>query len=337
MATLECATRYFDGHSSRPQPATLTLQGTDLELRFGGVDAGRRYARGEVDVAEPWPGCPTPLALPDGGTAWVGVEGQALVRELRSGRRLAAVRLIASWLAVLCCLALLLALLVWFEREGAGWLAERALPLVPHSVDAGIGAKAWEQFDARWLVASQHGSRCDRLRRRLQSLAPAYADAGPVDLQCRRFKDEAGFNAFTLPGGRIVMLDGMLERLDDDEVVAVLGHELGHVAHRDTMRELLHSFGMVAAAGVVLGDFSTLASTLATGLDGLSYSRDVERSADAYGLAFLDRVGLDRSVLRSVWRKLGVVEGGSGGGAVPGWISTHPSTDERLRAAQSAR
>lgn len=145
--------------------------------------------------------------------------------------------------------------------------------------------------------------------------------------------DDGGFNAFALPNGTLVVLDGITNKLSDDELLVVLGHEVGHVVHRHSMKHVVQAFSLLAVANVMLGDFSSVAATAVSALQTFRYSRDAEREADAYGRGWARQAGLPPGTEAAVWRKFKVAVDGRGADAVPGWLSTHPSTDERLNEA----
>lgn len=64
-------------------------------------------------------------------------------------------------------------------------------------------------------------------------------------------------NAFALPGGHIVLFEGLLKNASSpEEVAGVIGHEMGHVAHRDPTRLALRSAGSIGVLGLLLGDFA---------------------------------------------------------------------------------
>jgi Zn-dependent protease with chaperone function len=107
-----------------------------------------------------------------------------------------------------------------------------------------------------------------------------------------------GANAFALPGGIIVLTDELLQRLPDDEVVlGVLAHELGHVRQRHGMRMLVQTTLLGAATSVAFGDFSTLLAGAPALLGQLAYSRDFERDADAEAISMLRANGISPLVM----------------------------------------
>jgi Zn-dependent protease with chaperone function len=340
MPSTECAgdAHLFDGRSSTRHDVHWQVQGRELVLH-GPTVAPQRWPLAALHGGESWPNLPWPISGPDGATLWLRPHAQAsLGPRLRGGaRRSIAARLSASWPAALLCTALLIAVLAWFDRQGAALAAREVLHLVPERVDAAIGEQAMQLLETQWFEASKlDEERQWQLRKRFTDAALHDAPQLTFQLEFRRMKGEAGFNAFALPGGTIVLLDGMAERLSDDEVMVVLAHELGHVAHRHSLNGLVRSFGLLAVAGTVLADFSQVAATTVATLQGLRHQRDAEREADTYGARFSAAMGLAPEVTHSLWRKLQAEEHDAGADAVPRWLSTHPSTAERLREAARA-
>jgi Zn-dependent protease with chaperone function len=167
------------------------------------------------------------------------------------------------------------------------------------------------------------------------------ANAPPANLEFRK-SEMLGANALALPGGTVVVTDELVRMMDnDDQVMAVLAHEVGHVAHRHLTRQLLQSSIVAVAASMLLGDvsgISGLAATVPTYLLTASYSRDFEREADAFAVRLLQRTGrspaLYADALERMQKHAEAHEGREP--AIAKYLSTHPDTDERIRAARDA-
>lgn len=133
-------------------------------------------------------------------------------------------------------------------------------------------------------------------------------------------------NAITLPGGRVILFDGLLQQArSGDEVAGVLGHELGHVRHRDTLTALVRQLGL----SVILGGFSGNVGGYVNGLLSLSYGRDAERAADSNAIEALAAADISPLDTAGFFRRLGSAEPKGDIAAATGWISTHPLSDER--------
>jgi len=344
--------RFFDGRSSVGQTVSTWIEPGDLVIALVGEDGAepeahtlegaprvQRHRLQALKLAERWQRGPYPVGLPDGGTLWLEDEDAgleefvgALVRG--SGARQPVARLWRSWPAVFVCLVLLVEVVIWIDRQGAGLAARAILPLVPLKVDQVVGERAWSSLESTALAPSARTDDEAELRRRFQAMAQACGQGRTYRLELRRMKSEPGFNAFALPNGTLVILDGMLDRLTQDEALAVLGHEIGHVVHRHTMSHIMKSIGLVAVAGTVFSDFSSVLATLVGSVQFLRHSREAERQADAHARECLARAGIDPRVLVGVWTKMREEMRQQGAGEPPGWLSTHPGLEERLRAAQ---
>jgi predicted Zn-dependent protease len=149
-------------------------------------------------------------------------------------------------------------------------------------------------------------------------------------------------NAFAVPGGYVYVTRGILALMGSEaEMAVVLGHELGHVNARHTARKL--SQMILIQAGLAVG--SALNSTFAkiSGIAGigvqvlfLKFSRDDEREADRLGIEYSRKAGYDPSRMVDFFASLERLGDLSGKGqALPGFLSTHPLTSERIRNVQA--
>ena len=143
-----------------------------------------------------------------------------------------------------------------------------------------------------------------------------------------------GPNAFALPGGTVVLLDELVKAAEhDDEIAAVLAHEIGHLRERHTMRQVLQTSAAGVLVAAVVGDVlsaSSYAAALPAFLLEARYSRAFEFEADRVGFTLLDRVGIERGHFVRFLTRMEQ----KGGSSVPGFLSTHPRADERSRAAE---
>jgi predicted Zn-dependent protease len=152
--------------------------------------------------------------------------------------------------------------------------------------------------------------------------------------------DDAAVNAFALPGGYIYVTRGIMAHLRSEaELVAVLGHEIGHVTGRHSASQM--SKQTLAMGGLILGmvvkpEFERFAGLAQQGLGllFLKFGRDDENQADELGLRYMTRVDYDPREMLEVFAVLDGVTRAEGGGRMPDWLSTHPSPGNRLARIQ---
>lgn len=159
-------------------------------------------------------------------------------------------------------------------------------------------------------------------------------------------------NAFALPGGWIYVSRGLLAIANsEDELAAVIGHEIGHVAARHAVQRETRALpiGILSALGALAGGLiggEQLARAIgalpqvAGGLLLASYSREQEREADRLGQAFAARAGFDPARMADFFDTLAAeaaLSAREAGRAArrPGFFDTHPGTPERSRDARA--
>lgn len=152
-----------------------------------------------------------------------------------------------------------------------------------------------------------------------------------------RVFDDPSANAFALPNGKIGVYRGMIEAVrNDDQLAAVIGHELGHVmANHAAQRVGTSQFsGVVASLGGALigGDQASVESwSQILGVGGqlgivLPFSRQQELEADQLGIGYMARARYDPSQAVAFWEQ----QAAQGGGRAE-FLSTHPSDATRLQ------
>ncbi len=143
-------------------------------------------------------------------------------------------------------------------------------------------------------------------------------------------------NAFALPGGAIVIFDGLIDFAETpEEVAGVLAHEMAHVMKRHGTEALLRSYGLQLLIESLTGSAGGgVAGGLGETLLGLSYSRDAESEADHRGIELLQTAGIRADGLGRFFERIG--EGPGGLPAALDILSTHPSSETRARLADEA-
>lgn len=143
-------------------------------------------------------------------------------------------------------------------------------------------------------------------------------------------------NAFTLPGGRILLFRGMIELTETpEELAGVLGHELGHAYNRHALELAIKSAGTAALFSLLVGDVTGGAVIAGLGkmLLQTSYGRDAEREADAFALERLAAAGIDGKGVATMFDRMNAKDGASP--PIFALFQTHPLTPERSATARA--
>jgi predicted Zn-dependent protease len=149
--------------------------------------------------------------------------------------------------------------------------------------------------------------------------------------------DDPVVNAFALPGGYIYVTRGIFTHFNSEaELAAVVGHEIGHVTARHSVEQLSRQQLGVLALGVgsiLSEDVRRFGGVAQAGLSVLflSYGRDDEHEADLLGVRYALRDSYDPREAADVHEMLGRQTEAAGGSGVPSWLSTHPSSADRIQ------
>jgi len=149
--------------------------------------------------------------------------------------------------------------------------------------------------------------------------------------------DHELINAFTLPGGRIILFRGLIEAAETpEEVAAVLSHEIGHAVHRDPTRDALRTAGSIGVLGLLFGDFAggTAVLFLANSLINAKYSQAAETGADEYAHALMKDAGLSPAALGTMFVRLRKESGDATG--LVAHFAAHPTLAKRIEASLAA-
>jgi len=341
------AARYYDGVVARPRQVTVHVVAGRL-LLTGDVEE-RAFSLRDARVSERLAKAPRLIAFADGSYLEV-MDHARLDRALAvSGVRDSwVVRWQSHWPAALGALAAATALIGFGYAHGLPYFARVTAPLIPPAVEARIGSESVQWLDQHLLSPSKlPATRRDALVAKFARIAPRDGRAYRIEFRASRI----GPNALALPDGRLVVTDELIQLAgEDDAVLGVLAHELGHVEHRHLLRRLIAGAAVGAATTLLAADASGVLAALPAALANLSYSRDMEREADQYAIGLLRKHGMALEPLAQLFEAIEeahrlrrdekkIAGNREPAMPVPDWsqyLSTHPDTAERIRALRAA-
>jgi predicted Zn-dependent protease len=321
---------WFDGHRARAEDVELELDAETMSVRWPGTGVSRQFSIAQARVSQRLMHAPRLISVPGSGTLQV-TESDALHSALvnggfRAGRVESWER---NWPAALVALVLLIAVAVYVYRVALPAAAQWAAQQIPPALEANMGDQVLKSLDRGTLQPSLlDPAERNRITREFLAMSRIAAPDADVHLVFRRAAEGDGINAFALPGGTVVLLDGLVAFAGDDhdEVLGVLAHELGHVHYRHMTRGLFQAMGGAALAGLIWGDYSSVASNAATILGVLKFTRDNEEEADQFAYDSLEKAGTAPESLSHFFDKVDIKYRGK---LPPAWLSSHPAPNDR--------
>jgi predicted Zn-dependent protease len=147
-----------------------------------------------------------------------------------------------------------------------------------------------------------------------------------------------GPNAFALPDGTLVVTDDLVNLAEnDDQIIAVIAHEVGHHEYRHGIRQTLESAGILAIVAALFGDVSGNSLTISMPVVLLQngYSRDHEQEADEFAFKTLAQHGRSPQAFADFFKLIQKEVKLADSGAIS-YLSTHPASDARIARAEQA-
>ncbi len=199
-----------------------------------------------------------------------------------------------------------------------------------------MGLQTWEQINAETPT-----TRDASMRRRAEQISNRIlraAGENPAEWEVAVFQGDSQ-NAFAVPGNRIGIYEGMMRFANsDDELAAVIGHELAHVTEDHSSERVNTSMATqtgVQIAAAVAGASDVVSPQVAAAILGagaqfgieMPYGRNQELEADRLGLGYMARAGYNPEAAVSLWRRMET-------GGAPEFLSTHPGAERRIERIQ---
>ncbi len=293
---------YFDGKSTRPH--AVTLQATDGFLHITGAQVRRVEVLRALKFTVAYAHAPSRVELPGGATLEMASSSEFLELRALCGKAPRLVERLESS-AKYALVALVLILLagaagyMWGVPLAADLIVEHA----PRSLDASIARGSLKQLEQFGIIKPEQPltAREKRLSQRFAKLTAS--TEVPYHLQFRSFV--GGPNAFALPDGTIVV-SSEIEALsdNDDALLFVMGHELGHLRYRHGMKSLARATMTSIIMSWYVGDVSNALAIATAGVANLSYSRQAESEADHFSAHLLHANGLSTKPAAELFRAM---------------------------------
>ena len=199
--------------------------------------------------------------------------------------------------------------------------------------DSEVLSSSLTQYNDYIKSAKKSTAMVVRVGKKIASATEAYLRANGMASEIQNFAWEFNLiqdpqvNAFCMPGGKIVVYEGLMKLVSsDDELAVVVGHEVAHAVAKHSnerlSQQVMAQYGAAAVqkvAGTVYGIGAQYGMML-------PFSRKHESEADYMGLVFMTMAGYNPDVAVGFWQKMSAGSGGS----VPEFMSTHPSDATRI-------
>jgi beta-barrel assembly-enhancing protease len=147
--------------------------------------------------------------------------------------------------------------------------------------------------------------------------------------------DRSEVNALSLPGGPVYVFSGLLQMVgsDTDALAGVIAHEVGHIERRHAVKQVEKQMGANLLLDLLTRGKTRAAGAILANLLALKYSRSDEYQADERAVINMSRAGFDPQGLVRFFQRLQQLEGRDPS-KVQQWLSTHPSSSDRIRRVQ---
>lgn len=337
--------QFYSGNNSSRRSAVLRAAAGVIIVDTG--DTRLRLSHDDVTLSPRIGNAPRYLYLPDDGV-FETEDNDAVDRLGRQGRRGTGNRLLHALenhlglilVAVVVTIATTGAAFVW----GVPWASQVVANVLPDAIAEQVGDSTLSTLDSTWLEPSELPE--ERQQALQAHFRPFLTSVEGQDLEVIfRSSPAIGANAMALPNGTLIFTDDLVNLAEnDDELTAILAHEIGHVAHRHGMKGMVQfslTFWMIVMMTGDLSAFSDATVVLPAVLMSLSYSRDMEREADTYALETLTKNGIDPNHFATIMERLVAThseeeeepdtpEESSQWDALRDMLSSHPATGERI-------
>lgn len=325
---------YYDGKTSYRYDVSLDFV-CDGTIVLTGDQVLKKAAFVEIKISSRIANTPRYLYFADGGkfettdnafidkmsATFMICNKSTFIHRIESKSRI----VVLSLLTILLCSFL-------FYRYVIPYASQKIAFNLPVETNIKVSEKSLEILDNNLFESSTLAhERQENLQAGFDSIIAGIAEDFDFKLLFRK-GGRIGANAFALPSGNIIITDELIELSEnDDEIISILAHEVGHVVNRHGLRTIINNSAVFFLISFITGDISTGSSLIAaipTLLVQNKYSRDYEKEADLYSYNYLVKNNIETINFSNIMERLSAKHGAEGEISI---ISTHPSTEERIR------
>lgn len=260
-----------------------------------------------------------------------------LLSATNHGKAYRLIHLLESHFPFVVLVVILVLIFFWGSvKFGVPMAARVTAEILPESVSRQLGKGTLDILDKSVFEPS---SLTLKRQNQLKNAFDAYlSDFSKQEISVIFRKGGAvGANAMALPDGKIVFTDELIELSQNDyQLIAILGHEVGHLVHHHMLRRVVQDSVLAALLVLITGDMTSASSMVIAApvlLLELSYSREFENEADNFAYNFLDLNDIDTNYFAQIMELLSDREDRTNVSepeGVSSFLSTHPATQKRI-------
>jgi predicted Zn-dependent protease len=332
------AARYLDGVTSQARDVSLSMTDQSLIISID-QETIAMWAYSKIFVKEDWIN-PTGaiIGYKDNLDASLTIHSQPQFQKIQQKlpRRHQASFIIPTQYRYLFLMAVGAVAAAFVLLPVIGHLAGLATYLIPSSLEKKFGQMMVDQMSNEFKPCDDKAAMAS-----LQKISTRLAmqtGKKDIDPQIYLFKSSIQ-NAFSLPGEKIAVLSAFLnDAQSENEIAAVMAHEMGHMVKRDALEVFVESQGLGVITSLIgsSGSYGSVAQ-FASFMQTMNYSRKKEFQADEYGAILLVKAGYSPEGLSSFLSRMdkqgktGLFGKASEYEEYIEFLSTHPDTKERVR------
>ena len=323
---------FYDGKSSAPHNAGVYLQQSSLLIEYASADGANaeRWHIGEIKKVDISNGIqvfrygdfPQQVIECSGYDLAALIKAQYPASPLFKSRSIALQGLGNIIMASILLVAMMVSIYFYVLPPLAAFLADQ----IPQEMETQLGGWMLNSF----LVDSETDEELSGLVNQFARQID-FQTTYPIEVTVVK-SDEV--NAFAVPGGKIVVFDGILKKMKTAEVLAaLLSHEVAHVEHKHSLKSISRSLAGYMFISIIFNDLNGISTILvdnANMLNNLSYSRSLESDADTRALRTLEVNKISQKGMVGLFETLN----SKGDFSYLKFLSTHPLTGERIKHAR---